>query len=79
MRIQLLWLMFLFSMDNTFIKVPNRVTRSADKLVFKVPSKITPVYEHSPYYIRTNLWNNYKRQLMFIRLKNKFVAWIKSM
>ena len=43
MRIQLLWLMYLLSRDQTFTRVPNRVTRSADKIVFKVPAKI-PLY-----------------------------------
>ena len=58
MRIQLLWLMYLLSRDQAFIRVPNRVTRSADKIVFKLPAKILPIYEHSPYYIGTHLWNN---------------------
>ena len=31
-------------------------TRSADKVVFKVPTRIMPVYEHSPYYRGTQLW-----------------------
>ena len=38
--------------------MPNLVTRSADKIVFKVPGKISPVYECSPYYIGTKLWND---------------------
>ena len=58
MRIQLLWLMYLLSRDPAFIRVPNRITRSADKIVFKVLAKILPIYEHSPYYIGTQLWNN---------------------
>ena len=57
MRIQLLWLMYLLSRDETFLKVPNRVARSIDKIVFKVPTKILPIYECSPYYIGTKLWN----------------------
>ena len=57
MRIQLLWLMFLLSRDTKFLRVPNRVTRSANKIVFKVPTKVLPIYEHSPYYIGTKLWN----------------------
>ena len=44
MRKQLLWLMFILSRDKAYIKVSNRVTRSADKIVFKVPSKVSPVY-----------------------------------
>ena len=38
-----------------FLRVPNRVTRSAERIVFKVPAKILPVYERSPYYVRTKL------------------------
>ena len=61
MRIQLLWLMYLLSRDETFLKVPNRVTRSIDKIVFKVPTKILLIYERSPYYIGTKLWNELNR------------------
>ena len=56
-RKQLLRLMFLLSKDKKFIKVPGRLTRAANKIVFKVPTKILPVYERSPYYIGTLLWN----------------------
>ena len=35
----------------------NRVTRSADKIVSNVPTKITPMYERSPYHVGTQLWN----------------------
>ena len=57
MRKQLLWLMYILSRDQVFLQVPNRVTRNALKITFKVPSKITPVYEKSPFYIGTKLWN----------------------
>ena len=57
MRKQLLWLMYILSRDKQFLKVPNRVTHSAEKMVFKVPSKLLPVYERSPYYVGTKLWN----------------------
>ena len=56
MRMQLLWLMFILSKDESFLKVHNRVTRNAEKIVFKVPTKILPVYEHSPYYVGSKLW-----------------------
>ena len=43
MRKQLLWLMYILSRDGVFLKVPNRVPRSAEKGTFKVPAKILPV------------------------------------
>ena len=46
MRMQLLWLMFILSRDETFFKKHNRVTRTAEKIVFKVPAKILPIYEN---------------------------------
>ena len=58
MRKQLLWLMYILSKDIEFLKVPNRVTRNAEKVTFKVHVKITPVYERSPYFVGTKLWND---------------------
>ena len=63
MRKQLLWLMFILSKDQRFLKVPNRVTRNVDRIVFKVPARITPVYERSPFYIGTKLWNELTRSI----------------
>ena len=57
MKKQSLWLMYIMSQDKTYICVPRRDTRSADKIVFKVPARILPVYEHSPYYQGTKMWN----------------------
>ena len=62
MQKQLLWIMYIISGDDTFIRLPPRETRSALKIVFKVPVKILPVYEHSPYYTGTNLWNGLKKE-----------------
>ena len=53
-RKQLLGLMFLLSKDETFLHVTDR---NANRITFKLPAKINPVYEHSPYYIGTKLWN----------------------
>ena len=61
MRKQLLWLMYILSRDNEFLKVANRVTRNAVKIMFKVPAKISPLYEKSPYYLGTKLWNELPR------------------
>ena len=58
MRKQLLWLMYILSRDKGFHRIPNRVTRSAEKIVFKLPVEITKSYEHSPYYIGTKLWDD---------------------
>ena len=57
MRKQLLWLMYILSRDKAFHRIPNRVTRSARKIVFKLPNKITPIFEHSPFYVGSNLWD----------------------
>ena len=57
MRKQLLWLMYILSRDEDFLRVANRVTRSVDKIVFKVPAKISLTYERSPYYVGTKLWD----------------------
>ena len=57
MQKQLLWLMYVLSRDDNFLRVAPRATRNAQKVVFKVPAKILPVYEHSPYYQGTLLWN----------------------
>ena len=55
---QLLWLMYLLSKGEMYRKTVPRNTRSASKVNFKVPTKITRVYEHSPYYKGTKLWDN---------------------
>ena len=54
---QLLWLMNLLSKHEKHIKNPIRNTRNANRVNFKVPAKITHIYEHSPYYIGTKLWD----------------------
>ena len=57
MQRQLLWLMYIISHDEKYLRSPTRETRSAQKVVFRIPAKILPVYEHSPYYQGSNLWN----------------------
>ena len=57
MRKQLLWLMYLVSKEDNVLNVPVRLTRNAEKVVFKVPRRITPKYEKSPFYLGTTLWN----------------------
>ena len=56
-RKPLLCLMYLLSKDASFLHVPGRLPRTVDKIVFKVPTRIKPIYERSPYYIGTLLWN----------------------
>ena len=62
MQKQLLWLMYIMSRDDTYLRVPPRETRGAQKIVFKVPTKILPIYEHSPYYQGTKLWNELEKE-----------------
>ena len=57
MRKQLLWLMFILSKEVDLIKPSARVTRNASKIVFKIPTKITPKYEKSSFYMGTKLWD----------------------
>ena len=61
MQKQLMWLMYVMSRDESYIRVPQRDTRSADKVTFKVPARILPIYERSPYYQGTKLWNGLDR------------------
>ena len=58
MRKQLLWLMFLLSKNVEYQRKTVRETRTATKINFKVPNKISHQYEHSPYYMGTKLWND---------------------
>ena len=55
MHKQLLGLMYVLSKQADYVKVAQRNTRSAEKVVFKVPNRILPIYEHSPYYQGTTL------------------------
>ena len=63
MQKQLLWLMYLLSKDANLIKTLTRETRSTSKITFKVPTRITPKYENSPFYIGTKLWNELSREI----------------
>ena len=57
MRKLILWLMYILSKDVNFLRIPPRETRNASKSVFKLPTRITPKYERSPFYIGTKLWD----------------------
>ena len=63
MHKQLLWIMFVLSRDETYLRKAPRETRSAQKLVFKVPTKILPVYERSPYYQGVKLWDSLDKEI----------------
>ena len=54
---QLLRLIYLLSKGEKFLHMPGRLTRNANKIIFKVPTRITPLYGCSPYYMGTMLWN----------------------
>ena len=55
MQKQILWLMYIMSRDDKYLRVAPHETRSAHKVVSKVPTKFLPIYEHSPYYQGTKL------------------------
>ena len=57
MQKQLLWLMYIDSLDVNNRKVNNRVLRNNDKYTFKLDRKIGTKYQHSPFYRGTLLWN----------------------
>ena len=71
MQKQLLWLMYIMSHDDLCIRAPLRETRAAQKIVLKVPTRILPVYEHSPYYKGTIFWNELDEETQ--RIDNIFV------
>ena len=52
MRKQILWLMYLLLKDATLIQTITREIRSTSKITFKVPTRITPKYEKSPFLYR---------------------------
>ena len=57
MQKQLLWLMYIDSLDVNNRKGNNRVLRNNDKYTFKVDRKIGTRYQRSPFYRGTLLWN----------------------
>ena len=61
MQKQLLWLMYILSRDDNYLRMAPRETRSAQKVVFKVPAKILPIYERSPYYQGIKVWNELEK------------------
>ena len=44
---------------------------TSSKVNFKVPNKITYMYEHSPYYIGTKLWDELPEEIQ--KLDNVYV------
>ena len=57
-KYQLLKLMYYHSKNAKNIKIANRHTRAADKVVFNVPTKCSTKYLKSAYYIGTQTWNS---------------------
>ena len=60
---QLLGLQFLLYKKDTDRHVTRANTRSQQKYVFKVDTKIGKKYERSPYYIGTLLWNKLSTEI----------------
>ena len=63
MEKQLLGLMYMLSRDISYHHVPNRNTRRADKTTFKLPSKISPIYERSPYNKGCKMWDSLEMEI----------------
>ena len=57
-NLQLLKIMYHQSKSIQNIKVPCRLTRAAEKIVFKIPTRCTTKYLSSVYYLGTQLWKN---------------------
>ena len=55
--------MYLLSKDATLIKTLTREMRSTSRITFKVPTRITPKYEKSPFYTGNKLWNELPRDI----------------
>ena len=69
---QLLWLMYLMSKDEEFLHIPARNTRNADKIMFKIPTRITPKFERSPFYIGSKLWEELSRDTQSVQSVHEF-------
>ena len=65
MRKQLLWLMYIKSLDQKNRKVGVRNLRINNKYIFKTDSKIGTKYQRSPYYQGTLLWNELPAHVQF--------------
>ena len=62
---QLLGLQFLLYKKDTDRHVARVNTRSQQKYVFKVDTKIGKKYERSPYYLGTRLWDKLERNIQY--------------
>ena len=60
---QLLWLMFIHSLDNNNRKMGPRLLRSNEKYIFKTDRKVGTKYKNSPYYKGTILWNDLAKNI----------------
>ena len=52
----IVWAIHIQTSPMSAAKASRRNTRRATRVNFKVPSKISRVYENSPYYIGTKIW-----------------------
>ena len=67
MRKQLLWLMYIFSKEDNLLRIAARETRNASKIVFKVPHRISPIYEKSPFSVGTKLWDDLRMEVQHVK------------
>ena len=67
MKKQLIWLMYIDSLNVDNRKICERDLRSADKYIFKVDRKIGTTYQRSPFYVGTLLWNDLNVGIQFSR------------
>ena len=65
MRKQLLWLMYILSLDQNNRKICPCDLRCNNKYVFKVDNKVGTKYQRSSYYKGSLLWNELPKEVQF--------------
>ena len=70
---QLLRLMYIHSRNIDNIKIHVRITRTAEKLVFKKATECTGKYINSPFYKGTLLWDKLDRVVQRVNTLERFM------
>ena len=78
-RKQLLRLMYINSQNIDNIKIHVRITRTAEKLVFKKATKCTGKFINSPFYKGTLLWDKLDRDVQYVNTLERFMKELKKL
>ena len=76
---QLLGLMYDISKNLSYILPPRANTRQADKLMFVTEIVNYDIYQNSPYYVGTRLWNKLKADVQKKQNRGEFKREIKKL